>query len=307
MSPIPKALYSIVREWHPLRVRILGIAAVLVALSGCDGCDKGISGKVDPSPKNTDPDAQPVNVTPVPTASVAAYLNPHKLPAYTGQTGSIVGTVTVKGEPAAATPFKDYKCPDAEKIWGKAFREGENRALADTIVAVTGYEGFYIPEKEEAKTITIEGCGFSQRTLTMTYGQRIDVKNETSEFWTPILEPSPNLVLRMASPKGDPVRLYPKEPGHWILTDRDRRYAEVDVYAFLFPLHTETDLSGKYRIDGVPVGKMKLNARHPRIDFEVNVDIDVKPGLVHKVDMVIDNKGPPKTYDAVNSGYPGLR
>lgn len=283
---------------------------VTIALAGCDGCDKGAatSGTVDAAPRNTDPDASPVNATPIPTASVAAAVNPQSLPAYTGQTGSVEGTVTVKGAPPRDTPHTYYKCPDAEKTWGKAFREGEGRALADAVVAVTGYEGFYIPEKEEAKTITIEGCAYEKRTLTLTYGQRIEVKNEASDFWTPTLEPGSNLVLRMATPKGDPVRIYPKKPGHYILSDRDRRYAEVDVYAFLHPLHDVTSIQGKYRIDGVPVGKVKVNARHPRIDDEKTVELEVKPGVVHKVDFVIDHASidAGKTYDA-GSAYPGLR
>lgn len=290
----------------------LALVSVLALVAGCDGCRKSgdVVGTVDAAPTNTDPDAQPVNASPIPTASVAAAVNPGKLPAYTGETGSVEGTITVKGAPAPDTPFKDYKCPDAAKIWGKAFREGadtgKGRALADAIVAVTGYEGFYIPEKREAETITIEGCGFTQRTLTLTFGQRIEIKNDTDEFWTPILEPGPNLVMRMATPHGDPVRIYPKKPGHYILRDRDRRYAEVDVYAFLHPLHTTTDLSGHYRIDGLPVGKVTVNSRHPRIDDEASAELEVKPGAVHRVDLVIESKGPPKTYDA-GGDYPALR
>jgi hypothetical protein len=285
---------------------------VLLAIlgSGCDGCDKGSSSsgdKIDGAPTNTNPDAAPANASPLPTASVAKMVNPDNLPAYTGQTGSVEGTVTVKGLKAPATPADFARCPDAEKIWGRLFREGEGRTLADVVVAVTGYEGFYVPEKEESKQIVIRGCGFEQRTLTMTFGQRVAVKNEAAEFWTPILEPGPNMVLRMATPKGDPVFIYPKHPGHYILRDRDRRYSEVDVYAFLHPLHTTTNLEGKYRIDGVPVGKLKVNARHPRIDFEQTIDIEVKPAVIHKVDLVIEYSTPDAgmTYDA-GSGYPGL-
>lgn len=288
-------------------------ALVLLALlvSGCDGCDKdkgkGSDEKIDGAPRNADPDAQPINATALPAASVAKMLNPDKLPAYTGQTGSVEGTVTIKGLKAPATPADFHKCPDAEKTWGTAFREGDGRTLADVVVGVTGYEGFYIPEKDEGKTIVIRGCGFEQRTLTLTYGQRIEVKNEATEFWTPILEPGPNMVLRMATPKGDPVFIYPKNPGHYILRDRDRRYSEVDVYAFLHPLHAVTTLEGKFRIDGLPVGKVKVSARHPRIDFERNVELEVKPAVIHKLDFVIEfnTLDAGKTYDA-GQAYPGL-
>lgn len=266
-------------------------------LAGCDGCNKN---RVDATPTNTDPDAAPVNVAPIPTASVAKMVNPAGLPAYTGEVGSVEGVVTVVGLPATSTPGSFDKCPEAADTWGKAFREGENRALADVVVAVTGYEGFYIPEKSEAETVTIRDCALGVRTVTMTFGQRLDVKNETKDFWTPILLPGSNMVLRMATPGGDPVRLYPKAPGHYILSDRDRSFVQVDVYAFLHPLHTATDREGRYRIDGLPVGKMKINARHPRIDFEINQDFEVKPGVVQRVDFVIRHETPDagRTYDA---------
>jgi hypothetical protein len=294
-----------------VRYAVPFVGFAFLALAGCDSCSKGSSTteeKIDGAPRNLDPDASPVNATALPMASVAAMLNPDKLPAYTGPTGSIEGTITVRGLKAPATPADFHRCPDAEKTWGTLFREGEGRALADVVVAVTGYEGFYVPEKEEAKTLVIRDCAFEQRTLTLTYGQRIEVKNETKEFWTPILEPGPNMVLRMATPKGDPVRIYPKNPGHYILRDHDRRYSEVDVYAFLHPLHTATDLAGHYRIDGVPVGKLKVSARHPRIEFEKSVELEVKAAVIHKVDFVIDFEQPDagKTYDA-GQPYPGLR
>jgi hypothetical protein len=289
--------------------RLLVVALLALALTGCDSCDKGGSSgdKIDGAPTNTNPDAQPVNASPIPTASVAKMVNPDNLPAYTGATGSIEGTVTVKGLEPPKTPADFHRCPDAEKTWGTLFRVGDGHALADAVVAVTGYEGFYVPEKEEAKQIVVRGCAFETRTLTMTFGQRISVKNETKELWTPILEPGANMVLRMATPGGDPVFLYPKNPGHYLLRDRDRRYTEVDVYTFLHPLHTATNLEGHYRIDGVPVGKMKVNARHPRIDFERTVEIEVKPAVIHKVDLVIEYSTPDagKTYDA-GTGYPGL-
>ena len=52
---------------------------------------------------------------------------------------------------------------------------------------------------------------------------------------------------------------------------------------------------------------MKVNARHPRIDFEQTVEIEVKPAVISKVDLVIEYATPDagKTYDA-GSGYPGL-
>jgi hypothetical protein len=108
-----------------------------------------------------------------------------------------------------------------------------------------------------------------------------------------MLQPSSNTVMRMAPPNGDPVRLYPKKPGRYRLVDHDRKYADADVYVFLHPLHTSSDLKGYYRIDGVPVGKIKVNTTHPQIaDSEASVEVDVKEGVVHRVDLQLVHKAP---------------
>lgn len=303
-----------------MRAGALFAACVLSwCLGGCDGCSKHEVAGLDaaPSASLAKADAAPVNATPIPTASVAALLNPDKLPAYTGPTGSVEGTITVTGDPAPERRADFKKCPDAATVYGRTFREGPPggpkgaRPLADAIVAVTGYSGFYIPEKNEAKEVTIEGCAYTQRTVTMTFGQRLDIKNLSKDLWTPVLQPGPNLVMMMAPPNGDPVKLYPKKPGRFLLGDRERRYAEADVFVFLHPLHASTNLEGKYRIDGVPVGKVKVNTTHPQIDgAEASVEVDVKEGVVHRVDLQIVHKAPPPK-DAGPPGsdprvYPGL-
>jgi hypothetical protein len=280
-------------------------AAVLV---GCADCNKGGESAggdgaraADASPADAagsaPHDGAALNATPLPAASVAAMVNPDKLPPYTGPTGSVEGTVTVTGDPARATPNDFSRCPDAEKTWGHAFREGPSlddsatgpRPLADAVVVVTGYSGFYMPEKTDAKEVRIERCAPTTRTVTMTFGQRLEVKNLSNDFWTPMLEPGASIVLTMATPNGDPAKFYPKKPGRYLLTDRDRRYASVDVYAFLHPLHASTALTGYYRIDGVPVGKLKVSTMHPHIEGKAEREITVSPGVVHKVDLVLTN------------------
>jgi hypothetical protein len=290
-----------------LRHVALAVLSASALLSGCQNCSGGSGGQPQPAdataaqPAVLDagssfvrPEGGTLNVTPVPTASVAAMVNPDRLPEYTGPTGSIEGTISVTGDPAPATPADFSRCPDAERTWGHAFREGPPgpggaRPLADAIVVVTGYKGFYLPETREAKDVRIEGCAATTRTLTLTYGQRIEVRNLSKEFWTPMLEPGPNVVLMMATPGGDPAKIYPKKPGHYLLLDRDRKYAVVDVYAFLHPLHAASAPSGFYRIDGVPVGKLKVSSTHAHIDSNAEAEITVAAGVVQKVDLVLKN------------------
>lgn len=287
-----------------LRILVTALASTAV-LAGCADCNKGSSGETPsagdsgtPEPVEaaapTRPEGGTLNATPIPTASVAALVNPDHLPEYRGPTGSVEGTITVTGDPSPATPTDFSRCPDAEKTWGHAFREGPPgpggaRPLADAMVVVTGYKGFYVPETQEAKVIRIEGCGFTTRTLTMTFGERLEVKNLSKEFWTPVLEPGPNVVLMMATPGGDPAKIYPKKPGHYLLSDRDRKYAKVDVYAFLHPLHTASASTGFYRIDGVPIGKLRVSTTHSQIDSNAEADVTIAAGVVHKVDLVLKN------------------
>jgi len=284
-----------------MRTRALLLLGLPLFAIGCEGCKDGNSANKDSGPSTAQTmlvDAATLNATPVPTEKVAAMVNPENLPAYNGPTGSIEGTIVVVGDPALPKPNDFHKCPDAESTWGKDFREGTPttpngpRPLADAIVGATGYKGFYVPAKEEATEITIEGCAFTRRTVAMTFGQRLEVKNNTKDFWTPVIEPAPNLVLMMAAPKGDPVKIYPKKPGRYVLGDRDRKYVYADLYAFLYPTHAVSKLDGTYRIDGVPVGKLKVSARHPRINDEASTDVEVLANVVVHVDLKLENKNP---------------
>jgi hypothetical protein len=285
-----------------LNLRFVPFALLaLGGTAGCDSCSRSAVVVADAAPAATlVPDAAVINVAPVPTASVAKAVNPANLPGYAGPTGTIEGTISVTGDPAPATPADFKRCPDGEKVYGHAFRDGEaktpggSRWLADAVVAVTGYQHFFVPEKREAKLVTIEDCGFSTRTVTMTYGQRLEVKNLTKDFWTPKLEPAQSSVMMMAPPGGDAVRIYPKVAGHYHLVDHDRKYAVDDLYVFLHPLHTSSAVGGTFRIEGVPVGKVTVNTSHPGIpDAEASKEVEVTDGGVTHVDLTLNFKAPP--------------
>lgn len=303
-----------------LRVPGTGLALVL-ATAGCptrpDDAGKpaptasvsASAGRADAAPPPslaTPNDAGVLNATGVPASEVVKFVNPKGLPAYDGPTGAVEGTITVKGPPAPDSgrgPSDFRRCPDAVAIYGKRFREGAarpdgTRPLADTVVAVTGYAGYFVPEKRETTQVAIVGCGFDKRTVTMTFGQALEVRNTSTEFWSPELDPAPNPVIMMLSPRApDPVRLYPKRPGLLTLRDHDRKYATADLFVLFHPLHAVSDTTGHYRIDGLPIGKLKVNARHPAIDAETSVDLDVRANVVAKVDLVLEHvlkdAGPP--------------
>jgi hypothetical protein len=280
---------------------------VLVLSAGCRGKSEPTSA-ADAAPPAPAPSA-PMNATPLPSASVNKVVNPLGLPPYTGPTGSVEGTIWVEGPPAPDAPVQSYtECPDGKAIYEKAFREGPpgadgRRPLADAVVAVTGYNDAYIPERSEAATVKIEGCALGPRTVAMTFGQRLDVKNDTSQFWAPVLEQSSTPALMIAAPHTpDPVHLYPPKPGWYALVDRMKHtYAKTDVYVLLQPLHSVSDLAGHYRVDGVPVGKLKVGA-HVAAIGDAMVDVEVLAGVVKTADIVL--RYAPKAPDAGPSASP---
>ncbi len=86
---------------------------------------------------------------------------------------------------------------------------------------------------------------------------------------------------------GDPVKLYPPRPGHFVLGDQLQPFVRETVVVLLQPLHTISDLRGHYRIDGVPVGKLKVGAQLDWIRSEEQKDVDVRPNVVENVDFVL--------------------
>ncbi len=251
----------------------------------------------------------PANALPIPSASVAAAVNPRGLPTYEGPLGSIEGTITIEGDKAPAVPGLDFsKCPAGAKVYDKLFREGPPlasgaRPLGDAVVGVTDFApGFFVPERRLAVKVSIDDCAYTPRTITMTFGQRIEIINNTKAIIAPALDRAPTPALLIAPPEahGDAVKLYPPRPGYFTLMDKmDLEYLTADVYVLLHPFHTATALDGHYRIDGVPVGKAKVFTRLRVIGREVAKDVEIVAGKTTRVDLVI-------RYDKRDAGAPTI-
>jgi len=245
-------------------------------------------------------------------ASVLAVLNPNGVPAYAGATGSVEGTIYVEGDEAPPAEGKNFaKCPDAVRTRGRVFRSGApvdggtRRPLVGALVAITGYSGFFVPEKNEVKSVVIESCEEAPRTITMTFGQRLEVQNKTKAIMAPAVEQAPSPALMLAPPGGDPVKLYVPKPGHFTLVDRMGGDAiEADLYAMLYPLHTVSDRDGRYRIDGVPLGKLTVNTRLAAVGQETSAEVDVLPNVVQRVDLTLRYAGKAAGARPAPSGEP---
>jgi hypothetical protein len=278
----------------------------LVAVAFVAGCHSGGGGSAGaPEPEaaaaaapatTTPPTAGAPNAVGMPNASIAAVVNPMNLPVYTGPTGSVAGTVLVQGPDAPDAPNVDVRaCPAALDTYGKVFRAGPRRAdgarpLADAIVVATGYAGFYLPEKSEVAQATIgEGCGYSARSIALTFGQRLDIVNDSRLPFAPYLEGAPQLTVMIAQPnhQGEPVKIYPPRADYFPLRDQLQKFVRGDVYVLRQPLHAVTDRQGHFRIDGVPTGKLQIGARLAALLGEAVKDIEVRGDAVERVELLL--------------------
>ena len=243
-------------------------------------------------------------------ANVAYVLNPYKLPAYSGPTGSVEGTVTIDGPPSPNLPLPGAgKCPAAIDTFGKLFRDGPAakpggpRPLADAVVTVTGYAGYYVPEKTDVVHLTIgTNCAYPTRTIAITYGQRLEISNSTSLVFAPLVDDvsTPAIMAAPPSGNGEAIKVYPQQAGYFMMRDRLEPFVREDLYVFRHPLHAVTDRAGHFRIDGVPVGTLKLGVYHPGAKAAAEAKVEFLEGVVQKADVALTYKpgtAPPSPSD----------
>lgn len=245
----------------------LGVA---VAASACQSGGPNPGGSVSVS---TALSAAPSGAPDVPVASAE--------PASSGTFGTVRGVIRIKGDPAPtiesiAQTIPVGKCFSAHQAYGKLFREGSGRTLADVLVAVTRYRG--APQKSGAEVrVEAKDCAYDRRTIAFELGRTLTVHNKGEETYTPQLMGFTGQALMLAIPGGDPVSFTPVKPGQYQLIDRTHSFIFGDVFVLDYPTVAVTGLDGKFEIGGVPVGKAKLSALLPITGQTLERDIDVPP------------------------------
>lgn len=234
-------------------------------------------------------------------ANVNFVLDQYNLPPYSGPVGSVEGTVTIDGPPSPNVPLQGSgKCPASIDFYGKAFRDaapsrpGGPRPLADAVVVVTGFEklpgytGYFVPEKNDTVHLTIgTNCAYASRTIAITYGQHLEVSNETKLLFAPVIDEvsTPAVLVIPPAGAGEAVKVFPQQAGYFAMTDRMEPFVREDLYVFRHPLHAVTDRSGHFRIDGVPVGSLLVSAYHPGARATGATQVQFLEGVVQKADI----------------------
>jgi len=231
--------------------------------------------------------AVPVTL-PAPVASglpdpkaISDVVNPRGEQAYAGPAGTVRGRVVVKGDPAPARPEVLAKIPAtcgtaARDGYGKLFREGPGRALADVLVAVTGFKG-YVPERASAQRVVAKDCFYGTRTLALTYGQNIEVASGDQKTYIPELLGEKGQPQLVATPGGDTVApVYPTRPGRYVLIDNLNLFMIAEVLVLKYATHAVTGLDGRFEIPGVPVGEISVNALLPAVGLGAERRVQVE-------------------------------
>lgn len=261
--------------------------------SGTSPADAGPAASAPPVPqRSTVPMASNV---PVPAASVENAVNPEHLPPYSGPTGVVEGVVRIKGDPNPEVKLElPSDCAGAREVYGHLFREGPDRTLADAMVAVTEYTG-YVPAKEPAIKVNVDNCAFDRLTYVATFGQRLDVfSSDKKNSYVPFLVGVPttaHMALTPLTPSG--VKVYPLDFGRFLLADEmNRKWMKADVYVLKYSTHAVTGLDGRFRIEGIPVGKVRVSTMLPIIDATESKQVTVEAGKSTSVDFTLEYKRP---------------
>jgi len=209
---------------------------------------------------------------------------------YSGPAGTVRGVVVASGDPAPELPEVLAKigddCAPAREVYGRLFREGTGRTLADVLVAVTGYKG-YVPEQHSIVTVPASGCAWSTRTLSVTFGQRIDILAKDRKAYVPDLLGAKMPAQLIALPGGAGSTVYAQQPGRYVLVDSLRIYSMADVLVLKYATHDVTGLDGKFNIERIPVGRVTVSALLPATGETFEQEAIIEPSRTVELKIVL--------------------
>lgn len=276
-----------------------GRFAFLIALLGLVGCETNKPSSADAAPAapkkeessdaNKAPSAKDMaqkNSDLPPEAEVQSVVNSRRRSPYSGKTGTVRGIVHVKGDAAPELPKVlskiESNCTRAAEMFGKVFREGESRTLADVLVAVTEYDG-YVPAQTVDVPVKAEGCAWESRTIAVTFGQRLVIDGVDNRPYVPEILGQAMPAQLFVLPTAPDVEIPPKRPGRHKLVDSMRLYNVAELFVLPYATVDVTGIDGKFEISGIPVGKVKINALLPQTGAVDGKEITISSGEVTEV------------------------
>lgn len=278
-------------------------SAVVVSLACFVACKSESASKPQPAttvaapalpPKAPQP---PADLFPLDDGQIAKIVNPGGAPAYSGPTATIEGTIKVEGDPSPLQHFNALpdNCKLAGERYAPLFRKAADGALADALVGVIGVSGF-VPLSREDKVVTIKECGTEPRTIDLSLGQRLLVKNEDKGVPYMPQAGERRAVTSLVIEGQAPVALILPRPNiyamTWLAGSAPGTAVPTDT-VFVLPnaLHAATGVDGHYKITGIPIGKARVTATHRSL-VEVHEDIELKANETRTVNLTLKYVAP---------------
>lgn len=258
---------------------------ILALAAGCKSKPgEGAAGK----PSASAVPAPVASGVPVSAEEVSKVVNPKGESVYSGPAGAVSGVITATGDaPPEQTQLLakiSEDCAPAREVYGKMFREGPGRTIADVLVAVTDYKG-YIPEQHSIVEVQASGCAWSARTYALTFGQRMDVVAKDRRAYVPDLMGAQMPAQLVALPGGSGSVVYPPAPGRYILVDSLHLFTAANVVVLKYATHDVTGLDGRFSIERIPAGKAKLGVLLPATGAIVEREITIEPSKTLEVNI----------------------
>jgi hypothetical protein len=273
----------------------------LLLLAACEKSGEkpssGDAGAATPSPvaAASDAGAETYGVMiggPYAVEKVVAAVNPQHRAPYAGPKGTLRGTIRIDGDPPPDTKLKFREdCKESPVTFGKLFRVGLDKALADALVAVTQYaDRGFVPAESEAVRVNLQNCVPDKLTYTLTYGQRLDIYNVGSAgTFLPYLDGEKGKAIMIAVPKGPSIKLYANgpSPAHYMLRDDLGSGLAANVFLLNYATHAVTTLDGKYEIRNIPVGKVRVDVMLPVLSKSEGKEIEIVEGNGNTFDLTL--------------------
>jgi hypothetical protein len=153
-------------------------------------------------------------------------------------------------------------------------------------VGVTGYDSF-VPAAGPSTKVVAKDCSFGTKTIALTFGQQIDVINKGPAAVSPNLLGDRGGVLLISIPGGDPVTLFPSAVGQFVLVDESHPHAFADVFVLRFSTFDVTGLDGRFEVDRLPPGELKVSAYLPTTRQTVMKTVTVEAGQTVELELEI--------------------
>lgn len=258
---------------------------------------------------SVDPHADPGGKFPLNDVQLDKLMNPSGATEYSGPTGTIEGTVRVKGDAPALRNFQAMPkgCDKATAVYAPAYRAGPKGELADALVGVLQTNGYVRPPRTD-KHVVIKDCAIQPRVVDLSLGQRLLVANADDMPYAPQTAVGKSKITRLALKDQSPVPVILAHPGAYGMTWLagvlpGGSVPELTVFVIPSALHQTTALDGRYRIVGVPAGKNKVyvTASHQGMP-EVRKEVEVVAGGTVTVDLELSYAAPGGSTSTASSG-----